>query len=395
MTPERPGTRDMMSRIPFDRGRWAVALLWAAGLALFAGRAGLALGQPGDDFRQVWVGVDAFLHRRSPYTAYLALSPPALPFVYPPSALLLMAPAGMLSLPTALPLFVGLDAAAVLAAGLLGLRLVGLPWTSPRAALMPAVLALFAPVTQTLYAGNVNGLVLLAEVAALLAAARRRWLLAGALLGLGFAIKPVLLPLLLLPVIERRWAGAALAAALPTALSLAALPLIVEPHLYVGRVVPGLAASRPVAQNVALSGAAAVLGLPAEVATAIRGIVLVIAAVVLWRLWRGRGDETRRLIYLTALILSATFLGSSFAWGHYGVYLLPLLASALSGDRFTGWLGAAVFYCLGGPDVKLWLLAGPRGLALWQLRVTLSLLLVLVGLARPSPGAPGHPHGSG
>lgn len=61
---------------------------------------------------------------------------------------------------------------------------------------------------------------------------------------------------------------------------------------------------------------------------------------------------------------------------------MPLLVSALLGGPFCGWLGGLAFYCLGGPDIKLWLAFGARGLALWQLRVTLGLGLVLFGLVR-------------
>ena len=361
-------------------------VLWAVGLVLFTTRVGLALAQPGLDFRQVWVAIDAFLRHQSPYEAWrVALQVP--PFFYPPSALLLLSPFGMLSLAWALPLFVVLDAVAILLAGILCLRLIGLPLASRRAALMPAVLALFTPVTQTLYAANVNGVVLLGEASMLVAAARGRWLLAGGLLGVTCAVKPVLLPLLLLPVMARRWASVAIAASIPLALCLAALPLTVNPGLYFTWVIPQIVGSNAsyqsafTFQNVALSGLGMLLGLPPALMTTLQAVALGLAGLTIWRLATDGDGGAPNLIHASAVILVTTFLCASFAWGHYGVYLLPLLVSALAGGPFHGWLGLVAFYCLGGPDVKLWLMAGDRGLVLWQIRFCLGLALVLAGLA--------------
>src|SRR5438270_13833592 len=67
----------------------------------------------------------------------------------------------------------------------------------------------------------------LTEAVALAAAASGRWRLAGLVLGLSLAVKPVLLPLLLLPVLWRRWEAlpvAALALAVPTALAALVVP---------------------------------------------------------------------------------------------------------------------------------------------------------------------------
>jgi arabinofuranan 3-O-arabinosyltransferase len=367
----------------------AVALVWAVGIAMYALRVGRALGQGGGDFRAVWTAVDAFLRGQAPYAASGVASPPADAFLYPPSSLLLLAPFGMLRFSRALPFYVLVDAAAILLAGMLCLRLFRLPWASYRAALIPAVIALFAPVTQELYAANVNGLVLLGESAALLAAARERWRLAGCLLGLTFAIKPVLLPLLLLPVLERRWTSAALAGGIPVLLSVIAFPLMVEPWQFVRDVMPDLLLGGSALQNVSLRGSGTLLGLPVGVVTGVRLIVLAVSIVILWRLWRRSGDATCRLVNLASVVIAATFLCASIVRGYYGVYLLPLLVSAMQGGPFFGGLGVVAFYCLGGPDVKLWLLAGARGVVWWQVRVTLGLLLVLLGLGRTAFAAAG------
>lgn len=370
-------------------------VLWAVGLAMLAGRVVLALGQVGLDFRLVWAAVDAFLHHRSPYEAFRWAKGPTLPFFYPPSSLLLLSPVAMLPLEWALPLFVVVDAAAILAGGVLCLRLAGLPLGSRRAALLPGLLALFAPVTQTLYAANVNGVVLLGEASMLLAAARGRWRLAGTLLGLTCAVKPVLLPLVLLFAFERRWAGAAITLGIPLALSLVTIPLTVNADLYFTWVLPQILSNPFDFQNVALQGLGTVLGLPSTLVTGLQIVALGLAALTFWRLDRGAEVGARRLVHASALVLATTFLCASFAWGHYGVYLLPLVIAALAGGPFHGWLGLVAFYCLGGPDVKLWLMAGDRGLVLWQIRFCLGLALVLGGLAysavraRPALARPG------
>jgi hypothetical protein len=162
---------------------------------------------------------------------------------------------------------------------------------------------------------------------------------------------------------------------------------MVEPGLYVTKVLPLLAGSRSPEQSVALSAAGALLGLPHGVTTVLRGVVLALAAVALWRRWRRPAEGPRRLIDATGILVTATLLCSSFAWGHYGIYLLPVLFSAIQGGAPSGWLGAAAFYCLGGPDVKLWVLAAGGRTALWQLRVTAGLLLALAGLGRAGAGA--------
>lgn len=358
---------------------WSLALLWSLGVAGFAGRLLLAWQHPAADFYAVWVAVDAFLHGRSPYTGTGRAN--VLQFLYPPSSLLVFAPFGALSFERAREIFLVVQALCIVLAGWLCLRLFRVPWAPAWGAVALLTLTLYAPVTQTLQSGNVNGLVLLGEVAMLLAAARGHWVVAGVCLGSTLAIKPVLLPLLVLPLLERRWLAMVIALAIPGALwALAGLagPQAALPDHFVSL----LSGDSSRFQIVSLEGTGAVLGVPGSVVLAARLLVLAVAAVTLWRWRRPRGDEALRLAKLSGLALTTTFLVTTMvSWGHYAIYLLPLLASTIRGGPVRGWLGALAVYGLGAPDVRLWL-AGPRGPVFWQLRVTLGLVLTLIALAR-------------
>lgn len=65
-------------------------------------------------------------------------------------------------------------------------------------------LSLASPVFDTLKSGNVNGVALLAEAVFISAAARGSWNLAGLGLGSSLALKPVLAPLIVLPILYRK-----------------------------------------------------------------------------------------------------------------------------------------------------------------------------------------------
>jgi arabinofuranan 3-O-arabinosyltransferase len=78
------------------------------------------------------------------------------------------------------------------------------PLTELAGALTVLGLSLAAPVFDTLKAGNVNGVVLLAEAVFVSAAVRGSWNLAGVGLGLSLALNPVLAPLIVLPILYRR-----------------------------------------------------------------------------------------------------------------------------------------------------------------------------------------------
>jgi len=351
---------------------WAVAI-FSYGLSLFVIGRHPAQGR---DLFPVWTAVHAFLHHQTPYTVRL--------FVYPPSLLLLASPLGLVGFDKARLVFLIIDAAAMVVAGGLCLRLFKLRVRSTAGAAMLLALALFLPVRDTLVTDNVNGLILVGETGALLAASRNRWLFAGVLLGCTLTVKPVLAPLLLLPLLYRRWTAFGVAVAIPAVLSAAAFPLIVGGGQFFTHTVPFLLngnASDLQLINVSLAGVATRLELPAALALPVRLLVLGVASLCLWWRWRAKGDETGRLVELSGLILLATFLDFSFSWSYYPLYLLPLLVWML--NRRSGlrpWLTWIGMYCIGGPDVWYWSYVIPQGFNLGMLRITAGCLLLLAAI---------------
>jgi arabinofuranan 3-O-arabinosyltransferase len=357
-------------------------VLWPIGILGLAGRMTMASRSEGADLLQVWSAVHDFLHRLPPYRA----RPWVLPFPYPPSALLLMSPLGLADFASAKVVFAVVNALAIAVAGWLCLEMFGMPWRSRAGAVTLIGVCLFSPAIQTLNTGNINGLVLAAEAAALLAASRDRWLWAGAALGLGFAIKPVLLPLVLLFALWRRWAALAVALAIPLAGSALALSLAVDGGQYVSHTIPGLLAGpgpRHQSENVALTRLFYLAGPSADLAVWPRMLLAALALGILWRRRPTKDAEPLRLVEVASLILLATFLGHSFAWPHYAVYLLPLVVSVVHpASAMRTWTGLAGLYGIGMPDLRLWLLGGPLGFVLVHLRFTAGFALLFIAVAR-------------
>lgn len=355
-------------------------VLWLLGLLGLAGRIVIASRSEGGDLLQVWSAVHDFLYHLPPYRP----RPSILPFNYPPSALLLLAPLGLAKFASVKAAFAVINALAVVVAAWLCLGLFDIPWRSAAGGALLVAVCLFSPAIGTLNTGNVNGLVLIGEAGALLAASRHRWLLAGALLGLSFAIKPVLLPLLLVFVLWRRWAAATLALAIPVALSAIAFSLATHGGRYLTYTLPSLAAgpSGGQSENVALRGAVFLMDMPPHLATGLRLLLLLVAGGVTWRCWRARRDGALGLVEVASLILITTFLGHSFAWPHYAVYLLPLLVSVVHpASPMRTWTAAAGVYAVGAPDLRLWLLAGKAGSVLVHLRFTAGFILLFIAVA--------------
>lgn len=347
------------------RGR-AHLVLYGVSLAGLVVRIALATRQGAGDLVPVYGAVVAFLHDQPPYAVHL--------FVYPPSVLVLMLPVGIIPFATAKIIFICIDAPAIWIAGLGCLRLVGLGLRTLRAAGFMAIIALLAPVAQTLDAADVNGLILLAEVGFLLVLARNRGILAGACLGLSLAIKPVLLALGLILLLRRKWPGALVAAAIPIGLSLLVTIAVANPLDFVRTTIPFLLGGEGggAGENVSIAGTVVRLGLPMAFGVALRVIAGAAGIALVWLLRR----ETNSVPF-AAVLIATTFLTAPFSWPYYGIYLLPLLAYAIAGGANWNWLGVAALYCLAAPDLALWLRLGRPGFDYVHIRVTLGFALAL------------------
>jgi arabinofuranan 3-O-arabinosyltransferase len=310
-------------RLLRDRWSWA-ALLWPVALVAFAFRVAESQRVPGFDLYIVQRGVDLFLHGQSPYGYHF--------FIYPPSGGLLLSWLGPPGFGADRALFLAVGVAAILAGGAMALRLAGHGWRGPAGALMVLGLAVYYPVYLTLQFGNVNSLIFLAEVLALVAMANGRYELGAVPLGLSLAIKPILVPLLVFPLIRRRWRALAIAVAPVIVLSGLAIALDSAASDFFRITLPFLVkgdTSFFTTHNVSIAGAVVNLGLPKALGAVVR---LVVAAVVVWvaaARWKERGGDgtALRVVEVATLLLVGTFLCFSIAWTYYGLYLVPALAT--------------------------------------------------------------------
>lgn len=196
-----------------------------------------------DDFKPVYRAVLNFRRGWDIYNEHFDYVDPH--YLYPPGGTLLMAPFGYLPEYPSRYLFILINTVAILIAWYLLLRLFG--YTLSSVAAPALLLAMFCTetVTNTLVFTNINGCVLLAEMLFL------RWLLdgrvgrqwwAGVAIGLTLTLKPVLGPLLLLPLLNRQWRALVPAFAIPILINAAAWPLVSDPMDFVTRTLPYIGA---------------------------------------------------------------------------------------------------------------------------------------------------------
>lgn len=188
-------------------------------------------------------------------------------------------------------------------------------------------------ISSTLVFTNINGVILLAEVLFL------RWLLdgrpsrqwwAGVAIGLTLVVKPVLAPLLLLPLLSRQWRPFVGAVAVPVAFNAVAFPLSSDPTSYFTQTVPYIMGTRDYF-NSSILGNGVFFGLPPGLILFLRVLFTVIAAVSLWLLYRYYRTRDPRFWMLTSsgVLLTASFLVLSLGQGYYSIVLFPFLMTVV------------------------------------------------------------------
>ncbi len=280
-----------------------------------------------DDFRPVYNAALAFLNNRPVYTADFGSVDPH--YLYPPSGTLLMAPLAVIDPERSRWLFIGANAIAVLVGLYLLLRLFDLTLSSIAAPIL--VFAAFSSetVTNTLIFTNINGLIFLAEMVFLLLLLRRRDLWAGAALGVTFAIKPVLAPLLLLPLVRGQWKVLVTAVGIPLVLNVVAWPLSADPMDYIRRTMPYVGEARDY-YNSSIAGNGLYFGLPDPLIWFFRIVLGILVLVALWLLWRYyREDEVFFVVTAGGLLLVASWLLGSLGQMYYSMLLFPLVMSVV------------------------------------------------------------------
>ncbi|TQC47676.1 DUF2029 domain-containing protein [Rhodococcus sp. WS4] len=280
-----------------------------------------------DDFRPVYNAALAFLNGRPVYTANFNWVDPH--YLYPPSGTLLMAPIAVIDPEKSRWLFIIVNAIAIMIALYLLLRLFGLGLNSIAAPIL--LLATFSSetVTNTLVFTNINGLVLLGEIAFLVLLMKRKDMWSGVAIGLTFAVKPILAPLLLLPLVRGQWKVFVTAIGIPLILTAVAWPLSADPMDFVHHTVPYLMESRDYF-NSAIVGNGKYYGLPTAMVWALRGVFTAIVLGSLWLLYRYyRHDELFFVVTTSGVLLTASWLLGSLGQMYYSMMLFPLLMSVV------------------------------------------------------------------
>ncbi|WP_241565952.1 glycosyltransferase family 87 protein [Prescottella agglutinans] len=284
-------------------------------------------GSVTDDFSPVYQAALAFLNRREVYTANFNSVDPH--YLYPPSGTLLMAPIAIIDPEKSRWLFILVNAIAVIIALYLLLKMFNLALNSIAAPILLFAAFSTETVSNTLIFSNINGLVLLGEIAFLLLLLRRKDLWSGAAIGLTFAVKPILAPLLLLPLVRGQWKVFVTAIGIPLILMAVAWPLSADPMDFVHHTLPYLMESRDYF-NSSIVGNGTYYGLPVALIWALRIAFAAMVAVSLWLLYRYyRNDELFFVATASGVLLAGSFLIGSLGQLYYSMLLFPLVMTVV------------------------------------------------------------------
>ncbi|MGO3327940.1 glycosyltransferase family 87 protein [Gordonia sp. (in: high G+C Gram-positive bacteria)] len=296
-----------------------------------------------DDFTPVYNAALAFLNQRAVYNEnYDTVNPH---YLYPPSGSLLMSPLAIIDPQNSRWIFIALSVVAILACAYLLTRLFGY---DHRSWIFPALIFAFfstETVAHTLIFTNFNAFVLLGMLAFMMLMLRRYDLWAGVAIGLTFAVKPILAPLLLLVLLNRQWKILITAVGVPLVLNALAWPLSNDPLDFIKRTVPYLGESRDY-YNSSITGNGAYFGIDGWLVLLLRIAFVVMAVFSLWFLYRyyRRTDELMWLATSSGVLLGTFFLVGSLGQAYYSMLLFPLMATVLRAGsavrNWPAWLGA-------------------------------------------------------
>ena len=267
-------------------------------------------------------------------------------YLYPPGGTLLMAPFGYLPVDASRYWFITFNTIAIVIAACLLVRLFNYKLGS--VALPALIVAMFCTesVVNTLVFGNINGCILLLEVLFF------RWLLdgkvnhqwwAGVAIGLSLVVKPLLGPLLLLPLLNRQWRALVTAFLVPLVFNVAAWPLISDPMNFVTRTLPYIFSIRDYF-NSSIQGNGVYYGLPMWLILLLRIAFLALAAASLWLLYRyyRTRDPLFWMATSSGVLLIGSYLVLSLGQGYYSMMLFPFLMTVVLGNsvlrNWPAWL---------------------------------------------------------
>jgi arabinofuranan 3-O-arabinosyltransferase len=220
-------------------------------------------------------------------------------------------------------------------------------------------------VINTLVFGNINGCILLLEVLFF------RWLLdgkvshqwwAGVAIGLTLVVKPLLAPLLLLPLLNRQWRALVTAFAVPLVFNLAAVfsPVarfrVKDPMNFVTETLRYIATTRDYF-NSSIAGNGLYYGLPTWLILLLQltfGVLAVLSVWLLYRYYRTR-DPLFWMMTSSGVLLITSFLVLSLGQGYYSMMLFPFLMTVvLRNSVLRNWPAWVAIY--GFMSADKWLL---------------------------------------
>lgn len=336
-----------------------------------------------DDFKPVYRAVLNFRRGWDIYNEHFDYVDPH--YLYPPGGTLLMAPFGYLPFAPSRYLFILINTIAILIAWYLLLRLFKFSLASVAAPALLLAMFCTETVTNTLVFTNINGCVLLAEMLFLwwlLDGKRGHQWWAGCVIGLTLTLKPVLLPLLLLPLLNRQWRALVPAFVVPIVINAAAWPLVADPKDFVTKTVPYFLGTRDYF-NSSIEGNGVYFGLPTWLIVFLRLLFTALAIGALWLLYRYYRTRDPLFWFTTSagVLLLWSWLALSLSQGYYSMMLFPFLMTVVLPNstirNWPAWLGIYGFMTL-----DRWLLFNWMrwGRALEYLKITYgwSLLLIVV-----------------
>jgi len=336
-----------------------------------------------DDFKPVYRAVLNFRHGLDIYNEHFDYVDPH--YLYSPGGTLLMSPFGFLPETLSRYTFIAANTVAIVLAAYLLLRMFGFGLSSVAAPALLATMFLTESVSSTLVFTNINGVILLAEVLYLCwlldARTSRQWW-AGVAIGVTLVVKPVLAPLLLLPLLSRQWRPFVGAIAVPVLFNLVAFPLASDPTSYFTQTVPYIMGTRDYF-NSSILGNGMFFGLPPALILFMRVGFTLLAAVSLWLLYRYSRTRDPRFWMLTSsgVLLTTSFLVLSLGQGYYSIVLFPFLMTVVLPNsvlrNWPAWLGIYGFMTLDKWLIFRWMNVG-RPLDYLKITYGWSLLLIVI-----------------
>jgi arabinofuranan 3-O-arabinosyltransferase len=336
-----------------------------------------------DDYGPVYRAVSNFRRGLDIYNEHLNYVDPH--YLYPPGGTLIMAPFGYMPVDASRYWFIFFNTVAIILAAYLLVRLFKFSGTSFAFPALLAAMYCTESVTNTLIFANINGIILLLEALFFLwvldGKARHEWW-AGVAIGLSLVVKPLLAPLLLLPLLNRQWRPLVPAIAVPLAFNLAALPLVTDPMDFYRRTLPYIFSARDYF-NSSIVGNGTYYGLPTWLILLLRITFALMAVGSLWLLYRYYRTRDPLFWYCTSsgVLLITSWLVGSLGQAYYSMTLFPFLMTVVLRNsvirNWPAWL--AIYGFLAADNWLMWHWP-TTGRALEYLRTTWgwSLMLVVV-----------------